>query len=209
VKFKRCHGETHAWLRARRAYDRLDKRVEERKRAYLEEHKRALPCKSGCFQCCRAQVLAVEAEGFAFADYLQRRLSEDQLKELKARFEVWYATLVENQLDVEVLAPRQYHAVRAWCPILDRTTGACSQYEMRPVVCRTHHSLDAEDCEVWETTPEGLAALYTDDLMERPVTEIGYGHMPTVSYWQFWVGKHLGCDFADKAPPLFAEEEPS
>lgn len=192
-------------MRSHRAYQRLDERLDERKLAYMDEHKRTLPCQQGCFQCCRAQVLSVEAEGYAFADFLKTRLKNEQLDEIKARFEMWYEKLVAANFDVEVTAPRSYHAAFNWCPILDQATGKCSQYEMRPIICRTHYSLNVEDCEEWQTNEDGLAALFTEDLLTQPAIEVGYGNMNTVSFWQFWVGKHLDCSFANKAPPLFED----
>lgn len=194
------------WKRAQRAYDRLDVRVEQRKQGYMVEHSKTLPCKANCFQCCRAEVLSTEAEGMLFANYLQR-VQMKLVDAYKEHFEQWYRNLVAAELHQEVSTPRQYHQGKVWCPLLDKDTGTCREYDMRPTICRTHHSVNVEDCSEWQTTEDGLETLYTDDLLEQPMVEMstGRGTMQTVSYWQFWVGKHLGCSFADRRPPVLKQ----
>ncbi len=145
----------------------------------------------------------------AYADYLIQCEDEEEVNERMVRFETWWEELVEHGIHEKIdFGSTVFHAKKIWCPILDKKTGSCSTYDMRPVVCRTHHSINVADCDDWKTPDsEGLAALRTDDLLSAPVTEIGMGMNADVSYWQFWVGKHLGCSFADAKPPLLAEDD--
>ena len=156
-----------------------------------------------CFQCCRAMVMSTESEGMAFADFLLK-CRPDSVEHYMELFEAWWEKAVDTEVHEEMSTPVEFHAKKLWCPVMSE--GTCSQYAMRPIVCRTHHSINVADCDEWRTSDEGLEALYTDDLLSRSVTEIGMGQATDVSYWQFWVGKHLGCSFSDEKPPLLGDD---
>lgn len=76
----------------------------------------------GCFWCCRGEIAVIREE----ADRLVERATEDQLRR------AWKDRDALTSTDNET-------RTTAWCPLLDRTTGRCEQYDERPLVCRSYH----------------------------------------------------------------------
>jgi Fe-S-cluster containining protein len=66
------------------------------------------------------------------------------------------------------------------CPFL--VEHRCTVYEDRPMVCRTHHSLnaDASACKTAETAGLQIRpAMYDPDFLEEPYMELNAAHNPT------------------------------
>lgn len=96
-------------------------------------------CKLGCCHCCRYHIVMNIAEARTLAQYVKREFSPEQRRDLRMRTQRWHewddalrgrcpSADVARQTD-----PSHYDPC---CPLL--VNGACSAYDVRPVVCRTH-----------------------------------------------------------------------
>lgn len=108
-----------------------------------------IACRSGCSTCCQAKVLVVAPEILRIGDYLRKNRTADEI-----------ALLLERIREVDVTTRGLSRADRAnahvSCPLLD-AQGGCSIHEVRPLVCRSWTSYDAEACMAyWQAPGEGL-----------------------------------------------------
>jgi len=96
-------------------------------------------CKLGCCHCCRYHIVMNIAEARTLAQYVKREFSPQRRKDLRVRTQRWHdwddslrgrcpSADMARQTD-----PSHYDPC---CPLL--VNGACSAYDVRPVVCRTH-----------------------------------------------------------------------
>lgn len=106
---------------------------------------RPLACAKGCSMCCHYRVLVRAQEAFLLADWLRRApvaVREPILQRLR---------LVAQQ--VSRMSPDEHVQTNIACPFLEASSGACQSYDVRPLACRRHHSLDAHPCrETFEDT---------------------------------------------------------
>jgi len=100
---------------------------------------RPIVCGPVCPFCCSNQVELLPPEALFLGDYVARHFSPEQKKSLLAGL-AGNLQLREGKTR-EDLAPLRPQLL---CPLLSE--GSCSVYPARPLFCRVHHSLDAEQC---------------------------------------------------------------
>jgi len=94
-------------------------------------------CREGCNYCCYYKVALTAGELFLIAQHMQKHFSAGQLQQ----------TLAAARTNVETtrtMTTQEQLASNIKCPLL--VDGACSVYEVRPAMCRKHHSLNVELC---------------------------------------------------------------
>lgn len=96
------------------------------------------PCKKGCFWCCFLRVKVTPLEIFCIIDYLQSSLKPGELSALLQ----WLAETDEITRGMD--GNRRVSAKKI-CPLI--AGNECLVYPVRPLACRTYHSLNASDCE--------------------------------------------------------------
>jgi hypothetical protein len=105
----------------------------------------AIACKAGCDHCCH-QIVGVSApEALAIFDHLQKTRSAAELERVRAHVERLYERS-RGLPSAGRISPEHP------CAFLDG--GRCTIYEVRPLACRSVHSLDAADCERRLRDPE-------------------------------------------------------
>jgi Fe-S-cluster containining protein len=101
-------------------------------------------CARGCSGCCYQWVPAQLAETVLIVDWLQRQPAwQGRLAALRAAAEeqaAWASTLGDDPNHAFMESHRG-------CIFLDRATGDCGVYPVRPLVCRLHFvASDPKDC---------------------------------------------------------------
>ncbi len=104
----------------------------------LGDEARHIACRAGCGTCCAVNVSVLFPEGVAIAAFLGRELAPAQLEQVRERL---------NDLHHEVrwLEDSERPFLRRSCAFLD-AAGSCSIYPVRPLICRSVTSTDAERC---------------------------------------------------------------
>ncbi|HMB20715.1 MAG TPA: YkgJ family cysteine cluster protein [Spirochaetota bacterium] len=101
-------------------------------------------CSKGCDACCHRMVICTRVEALAVMEYLQGiNKWDDQLREAVHL----HASTLQDYLEPGENKPDTW--IESWvaCPFLKE--GECLVYPMRPVSCRSYHSLDEPDlCKV-------------------------------------------------------------
>ena len=98
-----------------------------------------LACRDGCDFCCYNQVELTGPEAIALGAFLTERLAGPERRLLTERLARSLARRA-GQTKAQ-LAARRAHLP---CPLL--AGGSCLAYEVRPLMCRAMHSLEAEAC---------------------------------------------------------------
>ena len=98
-----------------------------------------LVCRAGCSLCCSLRVDVFAHEIFLIADYIRAHFSPERLSALKAQ-------LAAHMTQVVPLTPFEHATRNIACPLL-ADDGRCSVYEVRPLSCRRHHSMDFAACQ--------------------------------------------------------------
>ncbi|CAJ0784670.1 YkgJ family cysteine cluster protein [Ralstonia chuxiongensis] len=93
-------------------------------------------CRDGCSHCCYYRVEVSAAEALALAERIAA-MPADARKKTSER-------LMQTAQRVAPLSAAQYQVTNVPCAFLENER--CSVYEMRPVSCRGHHSLDVAVC---------------------------------------------------------------
>lgn len=100
---------------------------------------RPIACQKGCSACCTAKVLVAPPEAARIAARAREALPPDA-----------YTSLVERVHSAHArsrgLTRAERIRARIPCPLLDET-GACSLYEVRPIICSGWSSLDKAGCD--------------------------------------------------------------
>ena len=109
---------------------------------------RPLACRKGCDHCCHLTVLADAATVIRIADYVNETFTPGERMLLDMR-------LIAYEDKVEGLTQAQRSMARIACPLL--VDGACSVHPVRPLICRSFNSYDAEGC-VRHLAPGGSSA---------------------------------------------------
>lgn len=92
-------------------------------------------CNKGCWYCCTAWVSANAPQTI----YFVKRMGQDKREAFQAR-----AIAAANQVKDMSFHQRLNSTQLTTCPAL--VDGACSNYDNRPMVCRSATSMDAEIC---------------------------------------------------------------
>lgn len=98
-------------------------------------------CKAGCAFCCRGvRVDATAPEALTIVRGFRETMPKEQV-----------AVVVEHvkrhAAVVRSMTIEERYRARVPCSMLDQRTDRCLVHDARPMSCRTHHSLDAADCE--------------------------------------------------------------
>jgi Fe-S-cluster containining protein len=96
-------------------------------------------CKLGCCHCCRYRIVLNIAEARTLAQYVKREFSPEQRKDLRRRTQRWHEwdySLRGRGPSADMAKQKDPSHDDSDCPLL--INGACSAYEVRPVVCRAH-----------------------------------------------------------------------
>ena len=96
-----------------------------------------IACAPGCSDCCVVNVSTLTPEGIAIVRHL-RRQEPEQLQQLSARLDSLWR-------EVRGLDDEDRLFMRRRCAFLDEN-GCCSIYPVRPLLCRSISSTDAESC---------------------------------------------------------------
>lgn len=99
---------------------------------------RHVACGPGCDRCCVVNVSVLAPEADAIVEFLSQNLSSDTLKELQLRLERLYQQTRWLDDEERIMANHR-------CAFLD-SEGCCVIYPVRPLLCRSLNSVDAEDC---------------------------------------------------------------
>lgn len=94
-------------------------------------------CQRGCDYCCYYKVALTAGELLLIGQHLQRHFPEARLREV-------VAAARKNAETTRSMTTAQQLASNIKCPLL--LDGACSAYEVRPGMCRKHHSTDVTLC---------------------------------------------------------------
>lgn len=174
-------------------YAKVDEVIGGRLEAYMTQTSKPIPCKPSCSLCCRGLVAATEAEGAFFAEYVRGALNPAQQEVVTEGLRDWMREMTAAGLIQQFCEdPKQYAAAGIHCPLL--LAHNCLTYSMRPLLCRGHYALNAEDCAEWGNSKKEYPVLKHDDILGPATAEIAR-HKPgeyRTSYWQYWVGLHLG-----------------
>ncbi|RYG26235.1 YkgJ family cysteine cluster protein [bacterium] len=106
--------------------------VDLRVRRVLDAQEEPVACRKGCGHCCQVPVSTFAFEIFPIADHVRNTWTSREKRGLMRRLRAYRATVAK---------PGERHP---WCPFLHE--GSCSIYEVRPTICRTHHSSDLAAC---------------------------------------------------------------
>ena len=96
-------------------------------------------CKLGCCHCCRYHIVMNIAEARTLAQYVKREFSPEQRRDLRMRTQRWHEwddSLRGRCPSADMARQTDPSHYDPCCPLL--VNGACSAYDVRPVVCRTH-----------------------------------------------------------------------
>jgi Fe-S-cluster containining protein len=105
-------------------------------------------CKRGCNYCCHYRVDVSATEALALADFAAK-LPEPKRVQVTA-------SLASNVARTSKLTKTQHIQTNIACAFL--SDGECLAYEVRPLACRRHHSMQLPTCE----------ATFADPLLDTP-----------------------------------------
>ncbi len=116
---------------------RVAEEAEQFLRQRSEDERGLIDCGPGCGSCCVVNVSTLIPEGLAIVRYL-RALKETSRQQVVERLEkLWKA--------VRGLDDEERMFLRRSCAFLD-AQGVCQIYPVRPLLCRSITSTDAESC---------------------------------------------------------------
>lgn len=99
-------------------------------------------CGAGCFACCNMPIRVSLAEALI----MTAALSPEQARAVEAHARAAVANARTARSDEQYV--QRHRDEVGYCPILNRETGGCSQYEARPTRCRdTFSAFPATYCE--------------------------------------------------------------
>jgi Fe-S-cluster containining protein len=100
---------------------------------------RPIECRPGCHYCCFNQPVVTPPEALLMGYYVERTFTDQEKQALIHR--------IENVIDVTTgKTPDEIAMIRYELPCIFLKDGMCKIYTVRPVVCRTCTSIDAEHC---------------------------------------------------------------
>ena len=125
-------------------------------------------CAAGCFRCCDMPIRLSLAEAIVVA----QALSPAQARRVEA-----HARAVQENArsapDDETYVQRHRRDI-GFCPLLERETGSCTQYDARPTRCRdTYSAFPAAYCAegTWEQMTRREREQYRRDVARTPGTD--------------------------------------
>ncbi|WP_272976121.1 YkgJ family cysteine cluster protein [Deinococcus geothermalis] len=151
----------------RRGYASYARRAQAWTARYQERGGRVY-CGAGCFACCNMPVRASLAEALVTA----QALTDEEATRVEAHArQVLHNARTAPDEDAYV----ERHRTRVgFCPLLDRASGGCSRYDVRPTRCRdTFSALPARYCEAgaWESLTRREREHYRREVARTPGTD--------------------------------------
>ncbi|GAA5511700.1 hypothetical protein Dcar01_00413 [Deinococcus carri] len=150
-----------------RGYAAYARRAQAWTRQYQERGGRVF-CGAGCFACCNMPIRVSLAEALVTAQALTE--GEAARVEAHARQVLHNARTAPSE-DVYV---ERHRTEVGFCPLLDRESGGCTRYDVRPTRCRdTFSALPARYCEAgaWETMTRRERESYRREVARTPGTD--------------------------------------
>jgi len=143
----------------------------------LSPPEKALACKQGCTHCCHQTVLTDGATTLRIATYIRENFNPADRMLLDMR-------LIAYEEKVEKMTQSQRSMSQLACPLL--VNGACTVHAVRPLVCRSFNSYDAESCkkqifsggsttEIPAWNMPWLIGIALDKGLKDALVEAGYG----------------------------------
>ncbi len=142
-----------------RFYKKYDERI--------SELAGSIACAAGCDFCCHYHVVATAPEIFAIAEHLAKMPKAEKTK-IQERIK-------ETASRVSKMAVSEYMVTNIPCAMLEN--GRCSIYELRPLACRGHHSVDAKICERTFNAPQEDEPMELDYDRKLTVTALEAAHL--------------------------------
>lgn len=126
-----------------------------------------IACRAGCGSCCMVNVAVLFPEAIAIAGYLRDHLRPAQLAALRKSLDDLYR-------DCRWLDDEERIALRRSCALLDGQA-ACAVHPVRPLLCRSVTSTDAEACrEALFLMPLGESRPVLMNLFQRELMDASY-----------------------------------
>ncbi len=153
-KTKMCHPDIHPQSRAGNML-KLYAEFETRKRDYYNKNDiDPPPCTAGCSQCCYHNFFISDIEFKLILEELKKwntnQLEKlfltvsEQINYVKTNFPEEYTNLQENGTNKKNIVEKQIKNMSESfglpCPLLDKESGRCRIYDVRPFICRIHGS---------------------------------------------------------------------
>jgi len=108
-----------------------------------------IACGKGCGFCCHGlKVELTPPEAIAIAEYLRTKSDPEQLPSVGE-------ALQDEADEARALSATDRWLARRACYFLDEANGTCTIWDVRPLGCRSHTSLNASACEAAHTGKEG------------------------------------------------------
>lgn len=126
----------------------------------LRPPSRPIACQAGCAWCCTERIHVTPAEALRIAAWLRENVASQELAALRER-------LAEVASQTNGLTWQEHVRLRIPCPLLKNNF--CSVHVVRPLVCRSHNSLDSKQCERHMQNPSEAIVAY------KPQQEIANG----------------------------------
>lgn len=98
-------------------------------------------CSAGCFYCCHQNVQITPYEIIGIIDWARNHLEPSMIQTMQKSAEKAAAKMKNDRLDTERWQRRDS------CPCLDKNSGECLIYAVRPLYCRTTISISRRKCE--------------------------------------------------------------
>lgn len=159
-------NEAAAIQRLETAYARFERRAADWLARYTARGGRVY-CRAGCHACCDMPVRSNLLEALTLARSLDA-----------ARLEALCAHAAKVRANARRGPPETYaerhRATVGFCPLLDRQTGTCTAYALRPTRCRdTYSALSARFCAAgaWEGMTRRERADYAREVAHTPGTD--------------------------------------
>ncbi len=111
-------------------------------------------CEPGCSYCCHYRVMVTAPEVFALAQHVKANWPAPAATDLVSR-------LRDYTDRTRAMTSAQHEGTNMACAFL--RDGRCSVYEIRPLACRRHHSLDATPCIETFHNPRCTAMITTSE----------------------------------------------
>jgi Fe-S-cluster containining protein len=107
--------------------------------ASLESLPEPLDCKPGCHYCCFNLPVVTPPEALLVGYHVEQTFTAEEKKEVNDRIE----KIIER---IDGISPYEVAMMRHELPCIFLKDAMCMIYKVRPVVCRTCTSTDAEHC---------------------------------------------------------------
>jgi Fe-S-cluster containining protein len=120
--------------------------------ALRESLNEPLACKPGCHYCCFNQPMATPPEALLVGHYVEQNFTDQERRVLLDKIE-GIIELTNGESHEEIVK------MRYELPCIFLKDGMCSVYDVRPAVCRTCSSTDAEHCRMIFESKDPLARL--------------------------------------------------